>query len=152
MNRETDSNLFESISRQLVNDFEFPVVNSGNNNAPTYCRSSSFSGVFLTENWGDLPLKLEDSEDMVVYGALRDAANSGWNPSSEVDTTANVASTVAPLADVVAPKRATHATQSDQKLSSEKALRFWKPIPGAMFGLRISNVNIKMHCMKTMLR
>ncbi|KAL5795012.1 hypothetical protein ACOSP7_003606 [Xanthoceras sorbifolium] len=114
MNRETDSNLFESISRQLVNDFEFPVVNSGNNNAPTYCRSSSFSGVFLTENWGDLPLKLEDSEDMVVYGALRDAANSGWNPSSEVDTTANVASTVAPLADVVAPKRATHATQSDQ--------------------------------------
>ncbi|KAK3183331.1 hypothetical protein Dsin_030617 [Dipteronia sinensis] len=86
MTREADSNLFESISRHLVNDFEFPVVNSGNNNNNeplTYC-SSSFYGLFLTEHWGDLPLQVEDSDDMVVYGALRDAANSGWNPSSEL--------------------------------------------------------------------
>ncbi|TXG61643.1 hypothetical protein EZV62_013006 [Acer yangbiense] len=40
--------------------------------------------VSLTENWGDLPLQVEDSDDMVVYGTLRDAANSGWNPSSEI--------------------------------------------------------------------
>ncbi|TXG62521.1 hypothetical protein EZV62_009515 [Acer yangbiense] len=102
MNREADSNLFESIGRHLVNDFEFPVVNSGNNNINeplTYCRSSSFSSLFLTENWSDLPLKVEDSEDMVVYGALRDAANSGWNPSSEVLHTTNVAATASTSAD-----------------------------------------------------
>ncbi|KAK3195173.1 hypothetical protein Dsin_026483 [Dipteronia sinensis] len=130
MNREADWNLFESNGRHLVNDFEFPVVNSGNNiiNEPlTYCRSSSFGGLFLTENWGDLPLKEEDSEDMVVYGALRDAANSGWNPSSEVLHATNVAAAASTTSDAleittrddvvgsnfVAPKRARHAPPSD---------------------------------------
>ncbi|PPD67842.1 hypothetical protein GOBAR_DD35280 [Gossypium barbadense] len=46
---------------------------------PFYNRSSSFSGVFLNESRGDLPLKIDDSEDMLVYGALRDAANPGWS-------------------------------------------------------------------------
>ncbi|MBA0763581.1 hypothetical protein Gotri_013008, partial [Gossypium trilobum] len=44
---------------------------------PSYNRCLSFSGVFLNENWGDLPLKMDDSEDMLVYSTLRDAANSG---------------------------------------------------------------------------
>ncbi|RVW72156.1 Ethylene-responsive transcription factor 2 [Vitis vinifera] len=35
---------------------------------------------FLTENWGDLPLKVDDSEDMVLYGVLRDAVSVGWTP------------------------------------------------------------------------
>ncbi|KAK8268750.1 hypothetical protein V6Z12_D11G085900 [Gossypium hirsutum] len=52
---------------------------------PFYNRSSSFSGVFLNESRGDLPLKIDDSEDMLVYGALRDAANPGWSGPSEVD-------------------------------------------------------------------
>ncbi|KDP28853.1 hypothetical protein JCGZ_14624 [Jatropha curcas] len=43
---------------------------------------------FLTENWGDLPLKLDDSEDMIVYDALRDAVNVGWSPSYESDNKA----------------------------------------------------------------
>ncbi|KAJ4955525.1 hypothetical protein NE237_012308 [Protea cynaroides] len=40
-----------------------------------YCRSSSFSSLFpcLTENWGYMPLNVDDSEDMVVYGVLHDA-------------------------------------------------------------------------------
>ncbi|XP_039011893.1 ethylene-responsive transcription factor 13-like [Hibiscus syriacus] len=42
-----------------------------------YSRSSSFSSVFLNESWGDLPLKMNDSEDMLIYTALREAANSG---------------------------------------------------------------------------
>ncbi|CAI0413003.1 unnamed protein product [Linum tenue] len=32
----------------------------------------------LTENWGELPLKMDDSEDMLLYGVLRDAFHDGW--------------------------------------------------------------------------
>lgn len=38
----------------------------------------------LTETWGDLPLKVDDSEDMVIYGLLRDAVNDGWTPFNDV--------------------------------------------------------------------
>ncbi|KAK1409226.1 hypothetical protein QVD17_35751 [Tagetes erecta] len=55
-------------------------INSGD--VPVFCRSTSFSSLFpcLTENWGDLPLKVDDSEDMVIYGILRDAVSVGWTP------------------------------------------------------------------------
>ncbi|RZC86670.1 hypothetical protein C5167_030022 [Papaver somniferum] len=50
---------------------------------PIYCMSTSCSSLFtcLSENWGDLPLKVDDSEDMVLFGVLRDAVNLGWIPS-----------------------------------------------------------------------
>lgn len=53
---------------------------------PLYCRSSSFSILVpcLTETWGDLPLKVDDSEDMVIYGVLRDAVSDGWTPFNDV--------------------------------------------------------------------
>ncbi|XP_073124860.1 ethylene-responsive transcription factor 2-like [Henckelia pumila] len=53
---------------------------------PLYCRTSSFSSLipFLTETWGDLPLKVDDSEDMVIYGVLRDAVSDGWTPFNDV--------------------------------------------------------------------
>ncbi|KAL4324147.1 hypothetical protein GQ457_11G000510 [Hibiscus cannabinus] len=54
---------------------------------PSYNRTSSFSGIFLNETWGDLPLKIDDSEDMLLYTTLRDAANSGWSPLNDVDLT-----------------------------------------------------------------
>ncbi|KAL7614868.1 ethylene-responsive transcription factor 2 [Lactuca sativa] len=58
----------------------FPTPNSGE--LPVFCRSTSFSSLIpcLTENWGDLPLKVDDSEDMVIYGILRDAVSVGWTP------------------------------------------------------------------------
>ncbi|KAL7253702.1 hypothetical protein ACSBR1_008115 [Camellia fascicularis] len=58
----------------------FPATHSGD--LPLYRRSSSFSSLIpcLTETWGDLPLKVDDSEDMVIYGLLRDAVNVGWTP------------------------------------------------------------------------
>ncbi|KAL0359063.1 UNVERIFIED_CONTAM: Ethylene-responsive transcription factor 2 [Sesamum angustifolium] len=54
--------------------------------APVYCRSSSFSSLMpcLTETWGDLPLRVDDAEDMVIYGLLRDAVNDGWKPFNDV--------------------------------------------------------------------
>ncbi|CAA2979931.1 ethylene-responsive transcription factor 2-like [Olea europaea var. sylvestris] len=53
---------------------------------PGYCRSSSFSNLMLClmETWGDLPLKVDDSEDMVIYGLLNDAVNEGWTPFNDV--------------------------------------------------------------------
>lgn len=72
MYRESNFNIIESAGAAL---------NSGENGVP-YCRDSSFSNVLLTENWGTLPLKVDDSEDMLVYNALRDAVCHGWNPSS----------------------------------------------------------------------
>ncbi|KAI3720875.1 hypothetical protein L2E82_31873 [Cichorium intybus] len=58
----------------------FPITNTGE--FPVFCRSTSFSSLIpcLTENWGDLPLKVDDSEDMVIYGILRDAVSVGWTP------------------------------------------------------------------------
>ncbi|KAJ7961908.1 Ethylene-responsive transcription factor [Quillaja saponaria] len=54
-------------------------------NTSFYGRSSSFSNIFLTEEWSELPLRVDDTDDMVIYGALRDAANLGWVPMNEVD-------------------------------------------------------------------
>ncbi|XP_075502432.1 ethylene-responsive transcription factor 2-like [Primulina tabacum] len=53
---------------------------------PVFFRSSNFSSLVpcLTETWGDLPLKVDDSEDMVIYGLLRDAVNDGWTPFNNV--------------------------------------------------------------------
>ncbi|MBA0805083.1 hypothetical protein Gohar_004627 [Gossypium harknessii] len=89
---ESEFNILESFHHYLFDDFyETPAATitcSSDNGVfvdqPCYNRSLSFSGVFLNESWGDLPLKMDDSEDMVVYSALRDAANSGWTPSNEV--------------------------------------------------------------------
>ncbi|OMP00727.1 hypothetical protein COLO4_12417 [Corchorus olitorius] len=84
----SEFNILESFQRYLLDDSdEFQArTTTFSNSAPSYNRSSSFSHVFLNETWGDLPLKVDDSEDMLVYSALRDAANSGWSPSSnEVD-------------------------------------------------------------------
>ncbi|XP_071934315.1 ethylene-responsive transcription factor 2-like [Coffea arabica] len=60
---------------------ELPPANSSGE-FPAYRRSSSFSSLVpcLTETWGDLPLKVDDSEDMVIYWLLRDAVNVGWSP------------------------------------------------------------------------
>ncbi|KAI4315216.1 hypothetical protein L6164_028049 [Bauhinia variegata] len=78
---ESDLALLESVRRHLLGDSENRLINSGN--APFYCRSSSFSSLYpcLSDNWGELPLKEDDSEDMVLYGVLRDAVNVGWVPS-----------------------------------------------------------------------
>lgn len=62
-----------------------PVIFPANNTVdyPAYRRSSSFTSLIpclSAETWGDLPLKVDDSEDMVIYGFLRDAVNEGWTP------------------------------------------------------------------------
>nr|ABQ52686.1 ethylene-responsive factor [Thinopyrum intermedium] len=47
---------------------------------PAYCRSTSF-GSLVADQWSEsLPFRADDSDDMVVYGALRDAFSCGWLP------------------------------------------------------------------------
>ncbi|XP_007052302.2 PREDICTED: ethylene-responsive transcription factor 13 [Theobroma cacao] len=94
----SEFNILESFQCYLLDDFEESQAAAATTTTsnlvvlePSYNRSSSFSGVFLNESWGDLPLKIDDSEDMLVYSALRDAANSGWSPSNEVDNYTPVA-------------------------------------------------------------
>lgn len=40
----------------------------------------------LTDTWGELPLKVNDSDDMVIYGLLHDAVSDGWTPFNAVKT------------------------------------------------------------------
>ncbi|KAF3971411.1 hypothetical protein CMV_004988 [Castanea mollissima] len=103
----SDYALLESITQHLLsNDIDNTSATSSSanvydnnynniNNKPLFCRSSSFSSLFLTESWGDLPLKVDNNEDMVVYSALRDAVNVGWVPLSQSnDITATTSMTM----------------------------------------------------------
>ncbi|CAN7031467.1 hypothetical protein BRARA_H00930 [Brassica rapa] len=92
MAAESDYILLESIRRHLLGESESwlsestasSVVQSGTTAKPVYGRNPSFSKLYpcFTESWGDLPLKENDSEDMLVYGILNDAFHGGWEPSS----------------------------------------------------------------------
>ncbi|EXB37643.1 Ethylene-responsive transcription factor 13 [Morus notabilis] len=80
---ESDFALLDAIREQLLRDDQFDNY-FDHFDSRMYPRSSSFSNIFLSESWSaDLPFKEDDTDDMVVYGALRDAANSGWSPSAE---------------------------------------------------------------------
>lgn len=82
---ESDLALLQSISSEMESPAN--AMSESAMVAPT--GSNSFSNLLLNDNWGELPLKPDDSEDMIVYSALRDAANFGWVPSSyQYDITA----------------------------------------------------------------
>ena len=55
-------------------------VNNGVN-PPVFYRNPSFSNVILNDSWSDLPLSVDDSQDMAIYNTLRDAFSSGWTPA-----------------------------------------------------------------------
>ncbi|KAL4346815.1 hypothetical protein GQ457_17G020650 [Hibiscus cannabinus] len=84
---DSDLMMLDSIRRYLLDeshDFRLTASSDCATAAPPmFCRSSSFSRLYpcLTDTWGDLPLKENDSEDMLVFGFLRDALTSGWVPS-----------------------------------------------------------------------
>lgn len=85
---ESDYACLDSIRRHLLEDSDnlfnpANVERSAAAGGGIYCRSSNFGSLFpfLNDNWGDLPLKENDSDDMVVYGVLRDAFGVGWTPA-----------------------------------------------------------------------
>ncbi|XP_048135534.1 ethylene-responsive transcription factor 13-like [Rhodamnia argentea] len=79
---ETDPfDVLKSICDHLFEDDD--ATFSGPATAITYSRSSSFSNLLPSETWSELPLQIGDSEDMLMYGAVCDALDSGWAiPSS----------------------------------------------------------------------
>ncbi|XP_056172990.1 ethylene-responsive transcription factor 13-like [Syzygium oleosum] len=82
---ETDRfNVLKSICEHHFEDDDDSV--SATFYAPTpanaYSRSSSFSNILLIESWSELPLKVDDSADMLVYDAMCDGLNSGWTMPS----------------------------------------------------------------------
>ncbi|XP_062174779.1 ethylene-responsive transcription factor 1-like [Alnus glutinosa] len=65
MTSEFDSSVLENIQQHLLqNDLQdtasFLTKVYDDNRPPYYHRSSSFSSLFLTESWGDLPFKVDD--------------------------------------------------------------------------------------------
>lgn len=87
---ESDLALLDSIRHHLLGESEsiFGAPNFGSG------RSSSFSSLdsCLSDNWGELPFKEDDTEDMVLYGVLRDAVNVGWVPSLDAGSPESVSS------------------------------------------------------------
>ncbi|KEH17840.1 putative transcription factor AP2-EREBP family [Medicago truncatula] len=68
---------FEPATTTLFHDTSAPAA------LAPISRSPSFRSIFFGENWAELPLKEDDTEDMVIYGALREAAaTTGWFPPS----------------------------------------------------------------------
>ncbi|KAL6985915.1 hypothetical protein U1Q18_019289 [Sarracenia purpurea var. burkii] len=82
---DADFALLEPITRHWQSQSEVLATNSGKNPA-AYGQSDGFFSC-LNNHWGELPLMENDSEDMLVYGVLNEAANVGWLPSPAVITT-----------------------------------------------------------------
>ncbi|ESR53474.1 ethylene-responsive transcription factor 1A [Citrus sinensis] len=88
----SDYAVLDSVRQHLLGESETGLssvssASSKSNGAPpTYFRSSSFSRLYpcLTDNWGDLPLRENDSEDMLVFNFLRDALTVGWVPQEQL--------------------------------------------------------------------
>ncbi|KAK7262156.1 hypothetical protein RJT34_29717 [Clitoria ternatea] len=99
-NYESDLALLESIRRHLFGESDslFGAPTSVSGSTRVYSRSSSFSSLYpcLSDNWGELPLKEDDSEDMVLYGVLRDAVNVGWVPSLDAGSPESISSAFPP--------------------------------------------------------
>ncbi|XP_022758322.1 ethylene-responsive transcription factor 1A-like [Durio zibethinus] len=88
---DSDLAMLDSIRRHLLgesSDLRLTTSTDCTAAPPMFCGSSSFSCLYpcLTETWGDLPLKENDPEDMLVFGFLRDALTVGWAPSDNSST------------------------------------------------------------------
>ncbi|KAH7862157.1 hypothetical protein Vadar_000834 [Vaccinium darrowii] len=71
--------LLDSVRRHLLGEHDHPATTSG------------FLLPSMPENWGELlPLKENDSEDMLLYGLLNEAVNLRWLPSLSAETAAVV--------------------------------------------------------------
>ncbi|XP_058746849.1 ethylene-responsive transcription factor 13-like, partial [Vicia villosa] len=79
-----NANAFENFESSITTPFydtSAPVAP-----AMPISRNPSFRSILLAENWAELPLKEDDTDDMVIYGTLREAAvTTGWFPGNEVN-------------------------------------------------------------------
>uniref|UniRef100_A0ACD5UT24 Uncharacterized protein n=1 Tax=Avena sativa TaxID=4498 RepID=A0ACD5UT24_AVESA len=74
----TEALVLDSIRQHLLMEETAPAEER--KPRPAYCRSTSF-GSLVADQWSEsLPFSADDADDMVVYGALRDAFSWGWLP------------------------------------------------------------------------
>ncbi|KAH8522252.1 hypothetical protein H0E87_003045 [Populus deltoides] len=96
-------------------------------------KSTSFNSLIscLNETWGDLPLRVDDSEDMVIYNFLRDAVCCGWSPldlspstttTSSTTTTTTTTTTIATNVVKAEPKDELDLEAEPIKLVQESSL------------------------------
>lgn len=67
---DSDFALLESISRYLLDE---STINSGEGLPPMYCRGNDNLFPCLSDTWGELPLKTNDSDDMLIARFLHEA-------------------------------------------------------------------------------
>lgn len=74
---DSDFALLESIRRHLLDD---STINSGDTAPPMYCRSNTLFPCF-SDTWGELPLKQNDSDDMLIARFLHETIDFDFHPS-----------------------------------------------------------------------
>uniref|UniRef100_A0A803P374 AP2/ERF domain-containing protein n=1 Tax=Cannabis sativa TaxID=3483 RepID=A0A803P374_CANSA len=72
----------------LYPNFSSSSSSSSSTSTSTSTITTDLMSPCLTDQWGDLPLQVNDSEDMIVYNSLRDAVSFGWSPSDHYLTAA----------------------------------------------------------------
>jgi len=78
LNPACEAASLDSIRHHLLD--EPPAASATAGPRPVYCRSTSF-GSLVADQWSEsLPFRPDDADDMVVFGALRDAFSRGWLP------------------------------------------------------------------------
>ncbi|KAL2525192.1 Ethylene-responsive transcription factor 2 [Abeliophyllum distichum] len=82
---EADLRLLESIQRHLLDDSQNPINFSGG------IELEARSIPSFMDNFFEIPLKQNDSNDMFLYGVRNDAASVGWLPSISTTSTAEPA-------------------------------------------------------------
>ncbi|KAG2302133.1 hypothetical protein Bca4012_060449 [Brassica carinata] len=111
---ETEYALLESIRRHLL----------GGETELQY--SESIPSSCFTQSWGDLPLRENDSEDMLVYGVLNDAFN-----GAACETSSSPSSDLSCLSDFLelepSSKPMTDPSQSHNEFSAVKTEPMEKP-------------------------
>nr|WFI63235.1 ERF-B3-15 protin [Morus alba] len=71
--------MMDTIPGEFIASQYQPYQNPSSNNTPTITTTTLIP--CLTDQWGDLPLRVNDSDDMIVYNSLHDAVSFGWSPS-----------------------------------------------------------------------